>query len=126
MKYLFTIISGVFSVAIFAVAASIATSPFENVIVAGMGFIYVSLRVILIFLAQNIANSNSGLMRLMLVVIEMSAKPEHDIDITGPRNDLDISDKSIDLQSRLNGIEFIFYIIISLGSLYLVFKSINV
>jgi len=126
MKYIPTISRAIISIIIFSIAAYSASNDFEYIMIAGLGFIYVTVDFGINNIQQRQSEAILSNLRLQLAILKTTAKPEDEIESTYSQRSLDQAQARVDEYKYNLAIQAIASLIITLGCIYLVFKALNV
>lgn len=124
MKYVLAVLKAIFSIAVFVAAASIASSQFQNIVIAGLGLIYVTADLGIASLYQKQGESMISNLRFFILVLKTTAKEE--VDSPYLERKIETSEKFLDQNKITLGIQAIAGIFILLGCIYLIFEAVFV
>ncbi len=124
MKYVIDILKAIFSIAVFVAAASIASSEFQNIVIAGLGLIYVTADLGIASLSQKQGESMLSNLRFFMLVLKTTAK--EDVDSPHLERKIETAEKRLDQNKVALSIHAIAGTFILLGCIYLILGSVFV
>jgi hypothetical protein len=124
MTYALAILKALFSLALFAAAASISSSNFQNIVIAGLGLIFVTTDIGIASLLQKQGEGMISDLRFFILVLRATANEE--IDSLYLENRIAAAEKKLEQRKITLGIQAITGIFIFLGCIYLIFEAVLV
>jgi hypothetical protein len=123
MRYIYPSFKAIFTVFIFLVAASIARDSFQNIVIAGMGYIYSIANIGILSIRHQNAENMIITMRLFASLAQSIPNFEEDIDQERLWGNLDKADRNLAQGNVINLIDMISNVLVVIGSTYLVIVS---